>query len=363
MKLVRLSIVLALLFGTQAAFAQAPKYSNEFLGIGVGARALGMSNSSVAAVGDVTAGYWNPAGLSRMTGKYQVGLMHAEYFAGIAKYDFGSVAARIDSNSAAAFTVIRFGVDDIPNTTELIDKDGNVNYDNVQSFSAADYAFLLTYSRLNKKIAGLRYGANAKLIYRKVGKFANAWGFGIDLGLQYSVKRWNFGLAYRDATSTFNAWSFNIPDNMRDVFNATGNTIPTNSVEVTLPRLILGAGYMFNFGKRFSLYTELNFNVTTDGKRNTLIKSDPFSIDPTFGLELGYNNLIFIRAGVGNIQSYTDDNAKRVTTVQPNLGLGIKLRSVCIDYALTNVGNASVAPYSNIFSLRFDINSKGGSKK
>lgn len=363
MKFLKLTLLTAAFFGSTALFAQAPKYSNEFLGIGVGARALGMSNSSVANVGDVTAGYWNPAGLSRLSGKYQVGLMHAEYFAGIAKYDFGSIAARIDSNSAAGFTVIRFGVDDIPNTTELIDANGNVNYDNVQSFSAADYAFIGTYSRLNKKIKGLRYGANAKIIYRKVGKFANAWGFGIDLGVQYDVKKWHFGLAYRDATSTFNAWRFNIPDEMRDVFSATGNTIPTNSVEVTLPRLMLGAGYMFNFGKRFTMYTELDFNVTTDGKRNTLIKSNVFSIDPTFGLELGYNNLVFLRAGVGNIQSYTDDNAKRITTVQPNLGVGIKLRSVCIDYALTNVGNASVAPYSNIFSLRFDVNSKGGGKK
>ena len=40
----------------------APKYSNEFLQIGVGANALGMSNASVAGVDDVTSGYWNPAG-------------------------------------------------------------------------------------------------------------------------------------------------------------------------------------------------------------------------------------------------------------------------------------------------------------
>jgi hypothetical protein len=347
---------------TATAYGQAPKYSNEFLSIGVGARALGMSNSCVAGVNDVTAGYWNPAGLSQMTGKVQVGLMHAEYFAGIAKYDYGSIAARIDSNSVAGISVIRFGVDDIPNTTELIDNNGNVNYDNVQSFSAADYAFILSYARQNKKIAGLRYGANAKIINRKVGKFANAWGFGIDIGAQYNVKNWHFGASYRDATTTFNAWRFNIPDEMRDVFASTGNTIPSNSVEKTLPRLILAAGYKWNI-KKFSVYTEANFNITTDGRRNVAIKSDPFSIDPTVGLELGYGNFIFLRAGIGNIQKYTDDNGKQVTSVQPNMGLGIKLRSICIDYALTDIGNASVAPYSNVFSLRFDINAKSGSKK
>ena len=40
----------------------APKYSNEFLSIGVGASALGMSNSVVAGVDDVSSGYWNPVG-------------------------------------------------------------------------------------------------------------------------------------------------------------------------------------------------------------------------------------------------------------------------------------------------------------
>ena len=64
-----------------------PKYSNEFLAIGVGGRSLGMSNSSVASINDVTSGYWNPAGLLGIKNDMQVGLMHSEYFAGIAKYD------------------------------------------------------------------------------------------------------------------------------------------------------------------------------------------------------------------------------------------------------------------------------------
>ena len=46
-----------------SVWAQAPKYSNEFLNIGVGARALGMGNANVASVEGVNSGYWNPAGL------------------------------------------------------------------------------------------------------------------------------------------------------------------------------------------------------------------------------------------------------------------------------------------------------------
>ena len=148
-----------------------PKYSNEFLSIGVGANALGLSNAVVAGVDDVSAGYWNPAGLTEITDFMQVGAMHSEYFAGIAKYDFVGIAKPIDDKSTAGFTFIRFGVDDIPNTTQLIDKDGNVNYDNISLFSAGDYAFLFSYAR-KLPIEGLSVGGNFKVIYRHVGDFA-----------------------------------------------------------------------------------------------------------------------------------------------------------------------------------------------
>ena len=68
-------------------FGQGRKYSNEFLNIGVDARAMGMSNSVIASVNDVTAGYWNPAGLLDLEDK-QLSLMHASYFANIANYDY-----------------------------------------------------------------------------------------------------------------------------------------------------------------------------------------------------------------------------------------------------------------------------------
>jgi hypothetical protein len=70
-------------------------------------------------------------------------------------------------------------VDNIPNTIELIDADGNINYDRITSFSAADYAFIFSYAR-KLAVPGLTIGGNAKVIYRKVGDFASAWGFGLD---------------------------------------------------------------------------------------------------------------------------------------------------------------------------------------
>ncbi len=337
-------------------FAQAPKYSNEFLSVGVGARSLAMANSTVSSVNDVTAGYWNPAGLINLEHNLNLGLMHAEYFAGIAKYDYGAVAIKNTDSSAFGFTLIRFGVDDIPNTLDLIDAQGNVHYDRISSFSIADYAFMFSYAR-KSHIQGLRYGANVKIIRRIVGKFASAWGFGLDAGAQYDKGKWSFGAMARDITSTFNAWKFNT-STFEDVFNETGNEIPKNGLEITMPKLILGAAYHFIIYKKFEGLAEINSDITFDGKRDVVIKSDPISIDPHVGFEFSYNKLIYLRAGVGNIQKVPDINGKNETTFQPNIGIGIRYKRFGLDYALTDIGDHSIALYSNVFSVYYSLDKK-----
>jgi hypothetical protein len=352
------NIIFALLFTgiTSLSFGQAVrKYSNEFLSIGVGARALGMSNAFVSSVDDATAGYWNPAGLVHVKSDKQVSLMHAEYFAGIAKYDYAGFAAPIDSSSVIGFSFIRFGIDNIPNTTDLIDANGNVNYDRISTFSAADYAFLVSYAK-KTGIAGLSFGGNAKVIYRRVGSFAQAWGFGLDAGMQYRRGKWRFGAMARDVTSTFNAWSYSLDQQTIDVFNQTGNEIPQNSLEVTLPRLILGAARTFIVNDKFTVLAETNAVLTFDRKRNVAIRSNIASIEPLAGFEIGYGGFAFFRGGIGNIQRVSDFDGNPGLSIQPNMGVGVKIKGITLDYALTDVGDQSVALYSNIFSLRFDIN-------
>jgi hypothetical protein len=145
------------------------------------------------------------------------------------------------------------------------------------------------------------------------------------------------------------------------VFQQTGNEIPVNSVEVTLPRLMLGAARQFKFGQKFDLIAALDLENTFDGRRNTLIQTDFVSIDPRLGIELGYAGIVYVRTGIANMQYVTDINDSRTLTVQPNIGLGLKIKSVSLDYALTDIGDNSVALYSNIFSLKFDLFKKPSS--
>ncbi len=331
----------------------ARKYSNEFLNIGVDAASFGMANSVIAQTGDVNSGYWNPAGLVHLQDK-QVSLMHASYFANIAQYDYVAFAMPVDEKSALAISAIRFGVDDIMNTTELIDQNGNIDYNRIKLFSAADYAFNISYAR-KLSVEGLSLGANAKIVRRLIGDFAKSWGFGLDVGLQYRTENWKFGLMARDITTTYNVWNINKTEfeKIQGAIEGQNQTLP-ETTELTLPKLQLGVARDFAFNDQFML-TAAAVLHTEFYETNALISTSAFSIQPSVGFEFGYNQMVFVRAGVGNFQNEMQLDDTQKVTFQPNIGLGFKYKEIQVDYALTDIGDQSAALYSNIFSLKLDL--------
>lgn len=341
------------LFINNLSAQSTPKYSNEFLNIGVGARALGMSGAVCASSDDITSIYWNPASLTSLDNELEFGLMHAEYFAGVAKYDFVGIAYKIDNNNVIGGGLIRFGVDDIPNTLELIDNDGNIRYDLLSSFSSSDIAILLSYAR-KTKIENLSIGGNIKIIRRKAGDFGGSWGFGFDISSRYKTDKWIFAATAKDVTSTFNAWTFNT-DLLSETWLQTGNVLPENSMEITLPILNLGFARTFNIYQKFSGLAELDMFSSFDGKRNTIIKSDFISIDPRAGIELNYDKKVFLRAGIGNFQEIPLEDNNTTYSIQTNIGAGITFRGLSINYALSNLGSNENF-YSHVFSLRYRFN-------
>ena len=346
-------LIAAVLVSTLNYSQAVRKYSNEFMNIGVDAAALGMSNTVVAATSDVNSGYWNPAGLIHLE-DHQVSIMHANYFANIAQYDYMAYASPIDDRSAWGISLIRFGVDDILNTTELIDSQGNIDYNRISLFSTADYGFTFSYAR-KLPVPGFQYGVNAKVIRRIIGKFANSWGFGFDVGLQFEKNNWKFGLMLRDITTTYNVWNID-----EDEYQKIANSIPgenqelPESTEITAPKAQLGIAKKFIIRYDYSILAAANMNMRF-AKTNDIISTDFVSIDPALGLEFGYTDLVFVRAGVGNFQNVQQlDNSEKVG-FQPNIGLGFKYKGIQIDYALTDLGDQSTALYSNIFSVKVDL--------
>jgi hypothetical protein len=353
-------------FPTFSAIAQNRIYVNEYLNIGVGARALSMAGATAATTSDVYSSFWNPAGLTGIESDVQAGLMHAEYFASIFKYDYGAVAIPLkDKKRFVGISFVRFATDNIPYTLDYVQPDGSFDDSKLKEFSAGDYAVFLSYAQklnLFKKKPEIEtsFGANAKIVYRNVGSMANAWGFGLDLGFQMKYKSWKFGVTAKDITTTYTAWSFHLNEHEKEVFAGTGNEIPIKSYEVTLPRFNFGvAHYFMKEGGDFQVLAELGFDVTTDGKRSTLIASNPISVDPHMGVEASYKNAIFLRAGVGNIYRALDNsdtnNIKKYTVFQPSIGVGFKVKSFSIDYAFTSLQMQDNPLMSHIISIKLDI--------
>jgi hypothetical protein len=326
---------------------------NHFVNIGVDAASLGLSGAVTASVSDVTSGYWNPAGLIKVEDS-QLALMHASYFANIAQYDYIGYAKNIDDRSAFGITLIRFGVDDIMDTTQLIDNNGNIDYNRISLFSAADYGAIFSYAR-KLPLDGFTYGVNAKVIRRIIGEFADSWGFGFDVGIQFERNDWMFGLMFRDITTTYNIWNINEKEyeKIKDAIPGENQELP-ESTEMTIPKAQLGVARKFIIRHDYSILASANMNMRFV-QTNDVFSSNLVSIDPALGVEAGYIDMIFLRAGVGNFQNVKQIDGSEAVNFQPNIGLGFKYKGIQVDYALTDIGDQSVALYSNIFSLKVDL--------
>jgi len=273
-----------------------------------------------------------------------------------------------DNKRSIGVSLIRFATDNIPYTIDYLRPDGSFDDSQLRSISAGDYAATISYAQKLGLAKGspdwsFTGGANLKVLYRHIGSMGKAWGIGVDIGMMAQYKQWSFGLFAKDITTTNTAWSFNLTEREKEVFRATGNEIPIKSYETMLPRLNLGAGYQFfKPGKDFSLYAELNADITTDGRRSTIIQSNQVSIDPRLGVEVGYKDVIFLRGGVQNFQRVLDNadnsNQDKYTVFQPSVGVGLDLKGFTIDYAFTSLQMQDNPLMSHIISLKIDINVK-----
>ena len=170
----------------------------------------------------------------------------------------------------------------------------------------------------------------------------------------------------RDVTGTFDAWSMSCNESEKQILAQTGNVLPGKfPSEITTPTIILGGAYEFKLAKnKLAISPEADLLFTTDGKENVLVPANPVSMDAQAGLEIKYTPAkdidISFRAGVGNIQRSTDEVGNKIFTVSPNIGAGIHIKIISIDYALTNLttiqsASSGAGLYSNVISIRLDI--------
>jgi len=282
------------------------KYGGEFLSLGVGSRALGLGGAYVAVANDVTAGYWNPAGLADADG-LQVQFMHARQFISSIQYDYLGISNQFREGTTLAFSLIRLGVDDIKDTRNALRGETiaeGLDPSKIKLFNTADYGFFLSFSRKYKQ--QISYGANVKLIYRDFSS-QSALGIGFDVGLKYHTSAGIIlGLMLRDITTTMMAWS-------------------TDEKEFIPPTIRPGASYRFDIGD-MGLYFQPSVDLGLlfeSRKEAAQLNLGPLSIDTFWGLEAGFRGIAFLRLGYDDIKRF-------------NGGLGISITRFAVDYSYTN---------------------------
>jgi hypothetical protein len=284
-------------------------------------------------------------------------LMHSAYFANIAQYEYVGFAMPLQKNAALGISLIRFGVDDILDTTQLIDSQGNIDYNQINTFSAADYALQVSLAR-KQIFKDIDLGVNAKIIHRRIGKFATSIGFGFDAGVQIHRNDWHYGLMLRDITTTFNAWSiddekFALIQNAITLVDGVNQELP-ETTELTLPKAQLGITKDWNITRDIGLQTAVEMNMRF-AQTNAIISTSFVSIEPSFGFVADYEDMVFLRGGINNLQEETLFDDSTSISWQPNFGVGFKYNGIQVDYALTNIASIGNALYSNVFSVKIDF--------
>ncbi len=356
---------------TTAQAQRVAKYGADFLAGGVGARALGMGGAQVALARDVNAGYWNPAGLSQMTAP-EIAYMHAERFAGIVSFDYGSVAFPLTARSTVGLSFFRSGVNDIKNTLNAWDVERDQPKARAEtfftSFSAADYAFFLSYARtLGQRFA---LGVTGKIIRRTIGDFADAWGYSFDVGLQYRTQRFVFGLNVQDASTMLQSWSINrTAFQIDDVNPETGQRytfeevfeqeLPEGGSFLVLPVARLGSGLILPAGTGNTFTIGFDVDLAFDGQQANVFNAGKLSFHPRLGTEFNLKNVVALRAGINRVTN-SDRYGLDIT---PSVGAGLRLKQVAVDYGFGDFGGlSSELGYSHRISLQVSLERPGSDR-
>ncbi|MCZ6701676.1 MAG: PorV/PorQ family protein [Ignavibacteria bacterium] len=309
------------------------KYAGEFMAIGIGGRALGMGGAFVAVANDVTAGYYNPAGLANLNYP-QISLMHSEQFGNLVNYDYAAVAIPFGTDMTFGLSVMRLGIDGIPDTRNaLVDRLNNdvVIFDINQpgarldpslitEFSNQDWAFYLTFAkRISDKFS---WGANIKIIRRDIAEFG-ATGVGFDFGAYYTpVENLYLGLNAQDITTTLVAWD-------------------TGRNELISPTIKLGGAYRITEFLGGYIMPALDFDVRFENRQfASNFNLGPVSFDIHAGVEVNIENLVYIRGGYNDVKQFT-------------VGAGVKLPKLNIDYSFARFNESEIdrLPDSHRISL------------
>ena len=269
------------------------KYTGELIEYELGAHALALGFAYTPLANDVTAFYWNPAGIAenKISG---VSVSRIDRFSGLGKIISVGLSKYFTSTSTGlAIGVNYFGVDSIPQTE--IDPEDSTNFIVKNYLNPKNFTLYLVYSR---RLSMLSFGVGTKLIYFDY-ILEKAYGIGADFGLLYSYADMvDFGLKVSNSLGTMLVWTTG-----RKVY------IP--------PVLQYGVCVRNEVAQSGEVIFVIQFDTNLEWKPSEL---EPLYTDSRIGLEYIYKNIFGIRVGK--------------TPYGISFGAGIKYGALSADYGL-----------------------------
>lgn len=337
-----LSYILLIITLSNSAFSQfavdVSKVSTTaapFLEIEVGSRAVGMGSAFVAVANDVTALYWNVAGISRLK-QNELVLIHTTWIAGI-NYNYVGGAFLIDRLGTIGFSITSLGTDEMKVRT--VDEPEGTG----ERFSVSDLAFGVAFARnLTDRFS---IGFNAKYIRQNIWNMS-ATGFAIDIGTLFITQF--SGLKIGMSVSNFGGkmqmlgkGTF-VNYDLAPTQEGSNDRIPANLITDKFPLpLIFRVGLALDVLKSGSNHLTLAVDAAHPNDNTEYVN---------LGLEYVINNRFFLRTGYKNL--FMLDSEEGLT-----LGAGLKQRisrsaKLVIDYSYQDFGRLNNAQRFSL-SLEF----------
>jgi long-subunit fatty acid transport protein len=301
-----------------------------FLKIGIGARAQSLGGAYAAQADEVSALYWNPAGIVNIKNR-EVGFTQIDWVSDVNLSFIGGVASMGDAGSiGVGITYLSMGEMKV---TDWINPEGTG-----ETFEASDVAIGLAYARqISEKFS---IGLQVKYIQQKISQ-STASAFALDVGIQYQTGF--HGLKLGMALANFGT-EMQLSGRDLSVRTDPYNTVGSNpdDVHANLETVAWPLPITIRLGAALDIINNEAMRLT-----GSLDFYDPRDVDQTWcaGGELGLlNEIVFLRAGINN---YYENELKI------SFGGGIKYAfddtyRILIDYAYSDLGRLVNA---NRFSL------------